>query len=86
MSLNTDPGVSELPPVMLVQATTGIPLKRNEGEVIWKSGGPVPMHNGVAVIQTACGRLEDIERCRLFFANDSDYYDFRFIHPLYRRD
>ncbi len=86
MSLTTDPGVGELPPVMLVQATTGIPLKRNEGEVVWKSAGPVQMQNGVAVIQAACSKLGDIERCRLFFANDSDYHDFRFIHPLYRRD
>lgn len=86
ISITADPTVGEIPAVMLVQAATGIPLKRTDGEVVWKSGGPVTLQNGVAVIESSCPRLSEIERCRLFFVNDSDYYDFRFIHPLYRRD
>lgn len=86
LDLSTEPGVYELPPMMLVQSTTGIPLKRTDGEVVWRSNGPVPVQNGRGVVQAECTGLSDPKRCRLFLANDSDYYDFRFIHPLYRSD
>lgn len=86
MDIATEPGVSELPPVMLVQAATGIPLKRTDGEVVWRSNGPLSLQNGRGLVNIAGGNLQDISRTRLFFEKDSDYYDFRFIHPLYRRE
>ena len=86
IDLSTEPGVSELPSMMLVQATTGIPLKRTDGEVVWRSNGPVPMQNGRAMVSFQSSSLEDLRRTRLFLENDSDYYDFRFVHPLYRSD
>ncbi len=84
IDLSTDPGVMTLPPMMLVQATTGIPLKRTDGEVVWRSNGPVSIQNGRSVIQVQ-STMEDEKRTRLFLANDADYYDFRFVHPLYDR-
>ena len=83
IELVTEPGIYELPPMMLVQTSTGIPLKRTDGEVVWRSGGPVSVQNGRGVVE-ARGNVEDVKRCRLFLENDSDYYDFRFVHPLYR--
>lgn len=83
IELVTDPGVYEVPPMMLVQTATGIPLKRTDGEVVWRSPGPVTLQNGRGVVE-ARGNVEDVKRCRLFLQNDSDYYDFRFVHPLYR--
>lgn len=82
IDLSTEPGVYELPPMMLVQTETGIPLKRTDGEVVWRSDGPVSIQSGRGVVQATCTGLKDPKRCRLFLANDSDYYDFRFIHPL----
>ena len=83
IEVSTEPGVYELPPMMLVQTSTGIPLKRTDGEVVWRSGGPVPLQNGRGVIE-ARGNIEDVKRCRLFLENDADYFDYRFVHPLYR--
>ena len=54
-----------------------------DGEVVWRSGGPVPLQNGRGVIE-ARGDIEDVKRCRLFLENDADYFDYRFVHPLYR--
>ncbi len=83
IEVSTEPGVYELPAMMLVQTSTGIPLKRTDGEVVWRSGGPVPLQNGRGVIE-ARGDIEDVKRCRLFLENDADYFDYRFVHPLYR--
>lgn len=83
IELTTEPGVYELPPMMLVQTSTGIPLKRTDGEVVWRSGGAVPIQNGRGVVEARGSTVEDMRHCRLFLENDSDYYDFRFIHPLY---
>ena len=68
--------------MMLVQTETGIPLKRTDGEVVWRSDGPVSIQSGRGVVQATCTGLKDPKKCRLFLANDSDYYDFRFVHPL----
>ncbi len=86
IDISTEPGIYELPPMVLVQSTTGIPLKRTDGEVVWRSNGNVSIQNGRGVVSATCIGLEDIRRTRLFFVNDSDYYDYRFIHPLYRSD
>ncbi|MDO5853480.1 MAG: hypothetical protein Q4Q62_05405 [Thermoplasmata archaeon] len=84
--LATDQDVSLLPPMMMVQASRGIPLRRNDGEVVWRSEGPVQLTNGTVTLKLPGKGPEAVERCRLFMAEDSDYYDFRFVHPLYGRD
>lgn len=86
IELSTEPGIYQLPAMMLVQTTTGIPLKRTDGETLWRSDGPVSLQNGRGVIEARCPNLQDVKNCRLFLENDSDYYDFRFVHPLYRSD
>ena len=74
----------ELPPMMLVRSVEGIPLKRTDGDVVWRSNGPVGLQGGKTVVTIPDQNLKDIEHCRLFFEDDSSYYEFRFIHPLYR--
>lgn len=74
----------ELPPMMLVMATEGIPLKRTDGQIVWRSDAPVPLKDGRAEIHVADPVLKDIEHCRLFFVSDLDYFDFKFIHPLFK--
>lgn len=86
LEFSADPDVTEIPAVMAVQVAVGIPLKRTDGEVVWRSGGPVPLTQGKGSLTVQCRNLQDIERMRLFFENDADYNMFRFIHPLYRRD
>lgn len=81
ITISTDPSADRIPPVMLVQASEGIPLKRTDGKVVWRSDGPVPLSEGSATV-TVGGPVQ-IEACRLFFENDSDYYEFRFVHPLH---
>ncbi len=85
IQLETDSGVYELPPMMLIQSSKGIPLKRTDGEVMWRSNGKVHIQNGKTEIEVICSGTVDTERSRLFFENDLDYYDYRFIHPLKRR-
>ncbi len=81
IEIKPDESVAEMPPMMLVRASEGIPLKRTDGQVVWRSEGPVPGSGGVAPV-TVEG-ADPVERCRLFLENDSDYFEFRFVHPLY---
>ena len=85
MEFSTDPDVTEIPPIIAVQVAVGIPLKRSDGEVIWRSHNPVAIVQGKGSLTVQCKNLEDISRMRLFFENDADYNLFRFIHPLYGR-
>ena len=86
LDFSTDPDAESLPPVIAVQVAVGIPLKRADGEVIWRSHGPVQLTGGSASLSVQCKNLEDPARMRLFFENDTDYNLFRFVHPLYGRD
>ncbi len=85
MEFTMDPDISQIPPVIAVQVAVGIPLKRTDGEVIWRSHNPVPIMQGRGSLTVQCKNLEDPARMRLFFENDADYNMFRFVHPLYNR-
>ena len=85
MEFSADADVSEIPPILAVQVAEGIPLKRSDGEVIWRSHNPVQLTQGKGVLTVQCKNLEDPARMRLFFENDADYNMFRFMHPLYGR-
>ncbi len=82
---SADRDVPEIPPVMAVQSSERIPLRAGDGEVIWRSGGPVKLTDGSASVTVNCSPAVDIERVRLFFEEEADYNLFKFIHPLYRR-
>ncbi len=87
LDFQTDSDVTEIPPIVAIQVVSGIPLKKNDGETIWRSHGPVQLVQGKGSLNVQCKNLSDISKMRLFFVNDSDYNMFRFIHPLYgRRD
>ncbi len=85
LDFETDRDVSSIPPIVAVQVAVGIPLKRTDGEVVWRSGGPVQLSQGKSVVTAQTPKTVDIERMRLFFENDTDYNLFRFVHPLYSR-
>jgi len=80
----TDYGVPSLPPMVAVRATEGIPLKKTDGEIVWRSEG-VTLHAGKATEEVHSKGFSDPARVRLFFENDADYNLYRFIHPLYGR-
>ena len=85
LDFSTDADVRELPPMIAVSTEVGIPLKGNDGHVVWRSGGPVRLTSGSAtVVMQTTGRME-VERMRLFFENDENYNLYRFVHPIYRR-
>ena len=85
MEFSTDPDIGQIPPIVAVQVAVGIPLKRTDGEIIWRSHNPVALAQGKGTLTVQCKNLEDPARMRLFFENDSDYNMFRFMHPLYDR-
>jgi hypothetical protein len=84
LSIDTDHGVRELPPMTAIAVKEGIPLKIWDGESIWSSNRPVPISSGKAVIVFNVREKVDISRVRLFFVKEEDYNLFRFVHPLYR--
>ncbi len=86
LDFQTDADVTQIPQIVGVQVMEGIPLKKTDGEAVFKSNGPVSLIQGKATLNMACKKT-DIEKMRLFFVNDSNYNLFRFVHPLYgRRD
>lgn len=85
MDFSTDPDIGQIPPIVAVQVAVGIPLKRTDGEIIWRSHNPVALAQGKGTLTVQCKNLEDPARMRLFFENDADYNMFRFMHPLYDR-
>ena len=84
-SLSADPEVKEIPAIMAVQSSERIPLRSGDGEVVWRSEGPIPFIGGTATASFQCGPQTDMERIRLFFVEEADYNLFKFIHPIYRR-
>ena len=53
---------------------------------MWRSDQTVRLSGGAAQITIPKGKIVDIKRMRLFFDNEENYYLYRFVHPLYRRD
>lgn len=86
IEMSTDTEITELPQMVAVQVDVGIPLKRVDGEVVWRSDEVVRLNNGTCTMHIPTNTIRDIKLMRLFFENEENYYLFRFIHPLYRRD
>ena len=84
LSIETDRGVSELPPVTAVAVKEGIPLKIWDGESVWSSNRPIPINNGKSTVMFIAKDKVDISKVRLFFVKEEDYNVYRFIHPLYK--
>ncbi len=86
LGFQTDKDIKEIPPVVAVVATAGIPLKKSDGGRIYESNGTVKLIDGKGELSIACDKT-DTSKMRLFFADDRDYNMFKLIHPLYgRRD
>jgi hypothetical protein len=83
VSIDTDRGISGLPPLSAVHVREGIPLKRRDGEAIWSSRQHVPLQGGKALLTFQCPPDVNVSRVRLFFDSDENYNLFKFIHPLY---
>ncbi|MCL1979424.1 MAG: zinc ribbon domain-containing protein [Methanomassiliicoccaceae archaeon] len=84
LSIDTDSGTRELPPMTAIAVQDGIPLKIWDGESIWSSNRPVALNSGRATIMFTVKTKVDISKVRLFFVNEEDYNLFKFIHPLYK--
>lgn len=83
VTIEADSDVEFLPPIIAVCTGEGIPLRRNDGEIIWRSEVPMRLSRGRSVFNINAGQGTDIRHMRIFFEKDEDYCSFRFIHPLY---
>ncbi len=86
VSMKTPENVEFVPPIMAVLSSEGIPLRRNDGDVLWRSEVPMLISKGRSVFRFEAKPGTDIGKIRLFFEKDEDYNSFRFVHPLGRRD
>lgn len=84
VAIETDSDVEFLPPIIAVCTGRGIPLRRNDGKVIWRSEVPMRLSKGRSVFNINTEQGTDIRHMRIFFEKDEDYSNFRFVHPLYR--
>lgn len=84
VAIEADSDVEFLPPIIAVCTGEGIPLRRNDGEVIWRSEVPMRLSKGRSVFNINTEQGTDIRHMRIFFEKDEDYSSFRFVHPLYR--
>ncbi|MGI5964565.1 MAG: hypothetical protein ACOX8L_01755 [Candidatus Methanomethylophilaceae archaeon] len=82
VSMKTPDNVEFVPPIMAVLSPEGIPLRRNDGEVLWMSEVPMLISKGRCVFRFEAKPGTDTEKIRLFFEKDEDYNSFRFVHPL----
>lgn len=83
--LFTDASVRSLPPMCAIRVTEGIPLKIWDGVSVWNSSGSMPLTGGKCAVSFPSPGL-DLKKVRLFFVNEEDYHNYKFIHPLYKED
>lgn len=70
----------------MVMADKGIPLRPNDGIVVWRSDDPFLLANGTGYGGFFMDRkAADISRMRLFFEDRSVYARYRVVHPTGRR-
>ncbi len=84
VTIESESDVEFIPPVVAVCTEEGIPLRKSEGEAIWRSEVPMRLSRGRIVFRIEARPGTDIRHMRLFFEKDEDYGSFRFVHPLYR--
>ena len=58
--------------MMAVQVARGIPLKRSDGEVIWRSDSNVPLTAGSGTV-TFQAKVADMSNVRLFLVDEENY-------------
>lgn len=85
IDLETESSVTALPQIIAVQVDVGIPLKRADGEVVWRSDSAIRLTDGKCTFRIPAGAIRDVKLMRLFFEDEENYNMFRFIHPLYKR-
>jgi hypothetical protein len=85
LELTAGPEVTSIPEIAIVRVDVGIPLRKEDGEVLWSSGKPVTFTNGKCSLDVILAGHTDAEHMRVFFVNEEDYNLYRFIHPLYNR-
>lgn len=79
------PGSSAIPRMRMVMTESGIPLRPNDGIVVWRSDDPLLLTDGVGNGGFFMDRKSaDISRMRLFFEDRSAYSRYRVIHPTGR--
>lgn len=83
VAMDTDKEIELIPPIVAVYTDEGIPLRRNEGRIIWRSEVPMKLNKGHTVFKIEARQDTDLSHMRIFFENDEDYSEFKFIHPLY---
>ena len=85
IEITTDESVDSIPEIVMIRTEEGIPLRKEDGETLWSSNGPINLSGGKCTLNINLKGHQDIEHMRLFFSNEEDYNLFRFIHPLYNR-
>ena len=85
LELTADQTVSSIPPICISRVDVGIPLRKEDGEILWAAKAPISFAGGKATITISLGGHTDAEHMRVFFNSDEDYNLYRFIHPLYDR-
>ena len=79
-------GDGSIPRVIMVLAKEGIPLRSDDGDMIWDSERPVNLDRGRAEISFQAAKEDaDLERMRLFFYDTDEYWHHKIVHPLYGR-
>ena len=85
LDMSTDTTVTNIPPLAIVRVDEGIPLRKEDGEVLWSAKASIPFTSGRSTLRITLGGHTDVEHMRAFFVNEEDYNLYRFIHPLYNR-
>ncbi len=79
-------GDGSIPRVIMVLAKEGIPLRSDDGDMIWDSERPVNLDRGRAEISFQAAKEDaDLKRMRLFFYDTDEYWHHKIVHPLYGR-
>ena len=74
-----------IPRLAMTATNVGIPLRMNDGEVVWDSQDPIALQDGRAQTWFTMDKGKaDLKRMRLFFVNKEEYSLYKLIHPLYR--
>ncbi len=75
-----------IPRVVMVLAKEGIPLRSDDGEILWDSERAVNLDRGLAEVSFPVEKEKaDIKRMRLFFTDHDEYWHYKLVHPLYGR-
>lgn len=78
---------SNVPRCMMVVCDGFIPLRMDDGKVIWESDDPVILLDGSTETSFVTPKENaDLAHMRLFFADKEEYNKCHFMHPIFRRN